>query len=288
MGWNPVSRKDVNEVTTFLRSREWECTTLTEHIQAFEVCTNWLFNLTPLFIYRDQCSGQIRGALAFLQRGLVIPVWEHEISVQKSDFNTLIPIIKSYHNNIHTIIGVRSAVSYIEKLIDYRPTIVDYYLMRKKNPLTDNNSVSSFPDMKIKRADIQDAEKLFPLQVAYEKEEVLIDLSRFNPKSTMQILKKALKEHLILYAEVQGKPIAKAGTNARGFDYDQLGGIYTHTSYRNRGIGTWLLMILLREIEKQHKGVTLFVKKKNEPAISMYKKAGFSLENDFRITYYRN
>jgi ribosomal protein S18 acetylase RimI-like enzyme len=44
----------------------------------------------------------------------------------------------------------------------------------------------------------------------------------------------------------------------------------------------------MREIAKEHKGVSLFVKQENAPAISTYEKVGFSIEDDFRISYYRN
>jgi predicted GNAT family acetyltransferase len=91
-----------------------------------------------------------------------------------------------------------------------------------------------------------------------------------------------------VYAEKNGIPVAKAGTNARGFLTDQIGGVYTDTRERGKGIAQCLMYLLLKKIFKIKKITSLFVKKNNAPAISLYRKLGFEMRENFRISYFFN
>lgn len=187
--------------------------------------------------------------------------------------------------------GANPCVTAVEKIVDVStpesPTDVDYYIMTIDNHVEVGMLTPPDPALTIKKATVDDAQKLFPLQEGYEKEEVLLNPATFKPWNSMMLFKKALQEQIIIYAEVNGEPVAKTGTNALGFDYYQIGGVYTAAPYRNQGIGTFLMKCLTKEITQRDKRLSLFVKKHNSSAIHMYKHIGFTIKEHFRIAYYR-
>ena len=137
-----------------------------------------------------------------------------------------------------------------------------------------------------KRGKSQDTGILYPLQKAYEIEEVLLDPNTFNSSACYVSLQKNLRREVIYYALIDGKVVAKAGTNARGFSFAQLGGVYTVRDVRNRGIAHEVLSVMLQEVFEAGSGASLFVKKDNIAAIALYRKLGFTLRDEFKIAYY--
>jgi hypothetical protein len=100
------------------------------------------------------------------------------------------------------------------------------------------------------------------------------------------LLKASLKNELTYYAEHRGNVVAKAGTNARGFRFDQLGGVFTAPAYRNRGVAARVLAALLRDANKDGRRACLFVKDHNAAAVRLYEKLGFQIRDRFRIAYF--
>ncbi len=80
--------------------------------------------------------------------------------------------------------------------------------------------------------------------------------------------------------------VAKAGINARGFAYDQIGGVYVVPELRGAGIGTRLVAELCARTATEGRRLSLFVKKRNAAARRTYEKIGFAETGDYRITYY--
>ena len=89
--------------------------------------------------------------------------------------------------------------------------------------------------MTLRRPTPADAGALLPLQHAYEKEEVLLDPALFNDALSMRSLLQSLREEVHVVLEREGRPLAKAATNARGFTVDQIGGVYTVPTDRGKG-----------------------------------------------------
>ena len=77
---------------------------------------------------------------------------------------------------------------------------------------------------------------LYPLQRDYELEEVLIEPGHFDPQTCLANLRSTLRRQIVILAEQDGRPVSKAGTNARGFDADQIGGVFTVEGQRGRGL----------------------------------------------------
>ncbi|MBI9103387.1 MAG: GNAT family N-acetyltransferase [Spirochaetales bacterium] len=165
---------------------------------------------------------------------------------------------------------------------------VNYRLMSQTRLIKDNEKDKEQlkrDGLTIRRATVADAQLLFPLQQAYELEEVIMDPATFSPLLCMENLRKQLKNEIIFLAEMYGVPIAKAGTNARGLYYAQLGGIYTIPAHRSKGFSQVLVQHLIKELNRLNLSTCLFVKPENTPAISVYKKCGMDDIGDFRISY---
>jgi predicted GNAT family acetyltransferase len=149
------------------------------------------------------------------------------------------------------------------------------------------NTVSNPHGFVVRTASPRDFRALLPLQIRYELEEVVINRERYSEQTSRQHLKEALHDQLVLMAEQNGRVVAKAGTNARGFDTDQIGGVFTVESVRNSGVAYRVMVELLRRIFSQKQIVCLFVKKNNLPALSLYNKLGFRIVEGYQISYFK-
>ncbi|MCK5674340.1 MAG: GNAT family N-acetyltransferase, partial [Spirochaetales bacterium] len=138
---------------------------------------------------------------------------------------------------------------------------------------------------KVKKAKKRDTLSLFPLEKAYLLEEVLVGNSAINQQAVLINLKKTCTDQSVFYALFEKKIIAKVNTNGQGFAYNQIGGVYTKPEYRKQGISTYLMKILLNEIHMSKKNAVLYVKKENIPALTLYKKLGFSIVDDYSAHY---
>ena len=98
-------------------------------------------------------------------------------------------------------------------------------------------------------------------------------------------LKKTCTNQSVYFGSFQKKIIAKVNTNGKGFGYNQIGGVYTKQEYRNQGISTYLMKILLNEIHMSGKRAVLYVKKENKSALVLYYKLGFKIINDYSAHY---
>jgi len=139
-----------------------------------------------------------------------------------------------------------------------------------------------------RQAFYSDASLLLPLQIGYEIEEVCINKKSFPRYISMMNLEKILKDEIAYITTLDNQPIAKANTNAKGINWQQLGGIYTLPKYRRCGVGIITVSALIKHlcmIEK--KKIALFVNIENIAAIRMYKKLGFSNAGKFMISYLR-
>ncbi len=129
---------------------------------------------------------------------------------------------------------------------------------------------------------------LYELQKQYEIAEVLPKGETFSEASCRLRLEYALKtQHTAAIRLADGTFAAKAGTNAIGFRFVQLGGVFTAPAHRRRQYARRLLQEILQAVFRDKKAAALFVKTANLPAISLYESLGFRKINDYVIAYFR-
>jgi predicted GNAT family acetyltransferase len=191
---------------------------------------------------------------------------------------------------LHSVQGIRRDTKLLEDAIAHLGIIptehIDYDLMsldREPSP----NSLRAGPRRLVLRHPVlSDMDALFLLQAAYEQEEVLPQGAAFNPAACRLSLEHIVAHEQVLIAELEGRILGKINTSAASFSRYQIGGVYVHPQFRGLGIASRMIAVFVRDILASGKGVTLFVKKRNLPALTAYRRVGFHVIEDYRISYY--
>lgn len=218
-----------------------------------------------------------------------------DLSVLEGDY--IEPLFAWLRNKrIFCILGTATETNFLEALVARDISrAVDYELMTLDReqpqqaavlPALSTGDHASGTDPYIRRVYPDDAKILLPLQMGYEQEEVLAPGSCPNEKRCYTLFKMALARQYVYAAFYGDIPVAKAGTNACGVYWDQLGGIYTKPELRANGIASALVAHVVHERTENGKSVVLFVKTDNVSAKKAYTKNGFITRYPFRIAYY--
>ncbi len=277
--WVHARRSHFEAVKRFLLPRESTCVTVTEAMPGakgpgrkngrFTVFTN---------------RGTVSGCVFHTANGFVFPVFPEDGLPEPG---SLVRKLRGPSQRLFCVMGLRRDVESLKQLFFDDPIEeIHYYHMSRTcgSPLDHQPLPES---MTVRKAGPADAEVLYPIQRDYEIEEVVLAADRFDPAGCMYQLKTSLKNQLVYLIEHRGRPIAKAQTNARGFYWDQIGGVFTERSQRGRGIGRAVMYKLLRDVECARRNTSLFVKQHNESALRMYRRLGYSTRDEFTIAYYR-
>ncbi len=276
MSWRAAAKKDTPAILRFLLRVEALCVPFTSRIRAGARGCEIFFDVDE--------GGGVTDCVLFTVGGLLLPVF----SVPPAHRGELARLLSRLRPAVHSIMGVSRSVEEAEALVPLQSTRrIEYFLMAlEKENARRLWTPPAGPDMRVRRAGPADAGALFPLQEAYEKEEVLIDPAHFNAGQCMKSLALSLREEILYVLERDDRPVAKAGTNARGFGVDQIGGVYTAPADRGKGFARIVMVALLREVFREKSGACLFVKKKNRPAIQLYNGLGFQPLDEYAISYY--
>ena len=191
---------------------------------------------------------------------------------------------------IHAVQGLRKEAELLEALMEdqgyFAAEHIDYNLM-SLDCAPEAAVCGTIPaGLILRKPAAGDEDDLYSLQAAYEKEEVLPRNSTFNPASCRLNLGRILSSEQILLAELKGRIVGKINTSAESFTRYQIGGVYVRPDCRGLGIGTRMTVSFSRALLSQGKGLTLFVKKRNAAAEKIYRRAGFNILADYRISYY--
>jgi ribosomal protein S18 acetylase RimI-like enzyme len=233
------------------------------------------------FLILASKDNELSGVTFFHSHGLVL--CSGEAIPGRTDLDAkLLSVTGHFTSRFHTMIGRPQDLDKIKTLfpgMEYRD--VDYLFMSQEQGLFHERQT----EIICRPARITDFMQLVELQCEYEIEEVILNPSRFSRAVCEQSVRSALAKQVIFVAEYRGQLIAKAQTNAIGYRYCQLGGIYTKKSFRKLGTGTAVVQALCAAIHAKGKKTCLFVKPANEAAINLYKKLGFLEIGPYRISY---
>ena len=289
MSWRIAGYEDLAPLRAFLIREEWRCVPFSSRIRE-RFTSRWSageFYAIYINPPSRKSENEIAEAVMLAQDGCIIPVMDRDSASNLGYDPHFKQHLHRYRRKLHSIMGDRDSVSRIEEILEEPPyAAVNYYLMTRDFSRHPPMRQRKIPGVAMRRASVDDAVKLFPLQKNYELEEVYLDPLRFDERRCRALLRKNLRKQLIVVAERDGIPIGKAGTNARGYRIDQIGGVFTQNHARNQGVATNLMEMLLEIIAREKEGASLFVKKDNPAALKLYEKLRFAAKDLFRISYY--
>jgi predicted GNAT family acetyltransferase len=275
MSWRQANRRDLAALLEFLLPDEALLVPLTSRLRE---------GIRGSEIYMNvDSSGAVRDCFLHTSGGLLLPAFSSDVREARE----LWGLLNGLRPMVHSIMGVGRCVDLIEANLPLPPTTrMEYYLMTLARDSRYPVLPPDPPGLRVRKADVLDADVLFPMQKCYELEEVVIAPSHFNDAQCMKSLRLALREQLVFVAEIDGVPVSKAATNARGYNVDQIGGVYTVPPRRGNGLGKAVVSELLNEVFSDKKAACLFVKKHNRSALALYERLGFIPVNDYVISYF--
>lgn len=227
---------------------------------------------------------EIESAILFLSGGIWFPVFGSLPDEPAREAIRSFVLARGY--SAFSCIGLESDVEALVSTLFMKPVETVRYLDMALDAPEREFPPQSLVGLSSRPAGPCDFEKLRPLQAAYELEEVILDPESFDSKASAAALRRSLADEIVVVAELDGAIVAKAQTNARGIVRDQVGGVYVLPGLRGRGIGRFVVATLLAAIAADGRGASLFVKKGNLPAVSLYAGLGFDFVGNFRIDYF--
>ncbi len=253
------------------------------------------------YVYRNSRTSPVVAVICLSENGLVL---HHIGDAVFADDALSAAIARDLHGALrhiplYCILGEERGGEFIRGCTRKKPRVsIHYQLMKWQAPddaLTAGNAPVHQPPLSgftLTRCNGDDTEALLPLQKQYDLVEVLQEGDEWNEDFCRLTLRKNLRIQRILGLKAdsatQGLPVfaAKAGTNAIGRRWWQIGGVYTRPEFRNKGCAAFLVEELARMAKAEGKQTALFVKADNLSAKAAYTKAHFTPLDPFEIIYY--
>lgn len=279
MSWRRARSEDGPGLAAFLRRDEASCAGASARIRAAE---------RGCEAHVEEEAGVIRGVLVTTGTGLALPV----LPDGTADRAGLADALAAGRRPVHSLMGTAASVAAAEAAMPLPPTTrIDYRLMvlpreAWRGAAAHASAAAAAEGVRVRRSGIADATLLFPLQRAYELEEVVVDPGLFSDPACLRMLRQGLREDLVFHASRDGLPLAKAGTNARGWGVDQIGGVFTVPAERGKGLARIVMAALLEAIFAEKPVACLFVKVTNGPAIALYERLAFRTVGGYAISYF--
>lgn len=277
-GWHKVSVKERDAAETFLKGREKYCVYAYARFLKMKGRHDFLW-------YMPGSEGGI-SALLLHSRQSLFPVFDKNKNICAPRF------LKRFLGKapIHALQGLREDAETLEALMEdqgYHPAErIEYELMGLDGEPKTEAFNAGPGGLVLRQPAAMDEEALFALQAAYEQEEVLPKNAVFNPAACRINLEHILSSEHTLVAELNNQVVGKINTSAESFSRFQIGGVYVRPDYRGLGIAAKMTAFFIRNLLALGKGITLFVKKHNTAALKVYRKTGFVIMADYRISYY--
>ena len=276
--WEKMNPQNAGETTDFLKNREIHCVTACSKFLSRNGIRDHVWSLR-------EAGGNISALLLHSGRTL-FPV-----------FDCPSPIPAPYFMNrflrkvpIRAIQGCRENTDMLEYTITslgcHCTDRIDYDLMSLDREPNGEALTAGPAGLVLRKPDASDWDALYLLQAAYEQEEVLPWGTAFNPASCRRSLERIIAGEHILAAELDGRIVGKINTNALSFSRYQIGGVYVHPDYRGRGIAVSMGAAFARYLTGEGWRLSLFVKKRNSAAQAVYRRIGFTVTGNYRISYY--
>lgn len=290
MYWERAREKNLQELILFLQPLEAASVNFTSRLLKNGKLALPLKREAQIFLLRTSETSeesQIAAAVLVTFRGLLVPVHNPQLRMSIEIIKEGMQHFYRYCEKIYCIIGLSETVRfYTHAVKESVDTQIDYYLMKREaeRPLPKSSLPAGLQIRKLNEKYIQG---VYQLEKDYQHEEVLVHPERFNSMAHLLHFRRQAKNQHILFASSGKQPIGKAGTNAIGINYVQIGGVFTDKEHRGKGIAKALMLRLLQDIHHSGRGAVLFVRKTNNPAVQLYLNIGFEIIGEYHITYTR-
>jgi GNAT superfamily N-acetyltransferase len=287
VSWKKAEAGDLPALLALARRQEWRAVHFSSRLRSARLGGRaGLPSRLEAALLLHRAGAEATAALLLTSGGLLLPLLPAP-GGQDCEAPRF-PRWRGLARSLHSVMGPLREVRWAEQNLPFPPRVaVDYHLMGlERRDYRPPREQPPLPGLRLRAARPQDARGLYPLQRDYELEEVLIEPGHFNAQACLANLRRTLRCQIVILAELDGLPVSKAGTNARGFDADQIGGVFTLEEERGRGIARRVMGILLERIFREKAAASLFVKKQNQAAVALYRRLGFRELEDFRISYF--
>jgi len=276
--WHRVLKNERHKAELFLRKREKYCVSASARFLSMKESRDHIW-------YMPGAEGEI-SALLIHSRQTLFPVFDKNQQIPAPRFLNRF-LCKVY---IHAIQGLREDAERLETLMEdhgyYAAERIEYELMNLDGAIKYGTKRAGLASLTLRPPLPKDEDVLFALQSAYEQEEVLPANAVFYPAAARLNIRNIIEREQVLVAELDGQVVGKINTSAKSFTRCQIGGVYVRPDCRNLGIGSKMTAVFADGLLAQGKGLSLFVKKRNAAACKVYRKIGFNVTADYRITYY--
>ncbi|MBO7123110.1 MAG: GNAT family N-acetyltransferase [Treponema sp.] len=141
--------------------------------------------------------------------------------------------------------------------------------------------------LRVMQATAADCDLLLPLELGYQREEVVPDSFDISDAALAAAFKHELDQGLTFALFDGDRPIAKARVSASGRRYCMIGGVYTVPQERKKGRAALLVSQIIKR--SQAHGVNnfcLYAKQENAAALALYKSLGFVPRGEYLLVYY--
>jgi GNAT superfamily N-acetyltransferase len=277
-----IHEEDLASCVAFLAERERRCISLMSNfIQDGAPALPAGRKIRALVRFSDTPTSPVDGIILVLANGILLHCIRESVELGRYS-----PVIARFLSRIpvRCVIGDRDHSLFLESFLPGKPTReVDYQLMVYE---PDGQPPEPPAGIEFVRCTVEDTEQLLPLQENYEKEEVAPPGDPVDQEAVRISLRTNLAKQHIFMALADRRVVAKAGTNALGLAWVQLGGVYTEPDWRGRGIAASLVRHIANHEREDGKNIALFVKLTNEPARRAYNRSGFKPDTFFRISYW--
>jgi ribosomal protein S18 acetylase RimI-like enzyme len=285
--WQKIGRahtganlEKMNTALDFIKKREKYCVAACAHL----LCRQ---NKKKHLWYLPDTQGRARAVLFHSKRSL-FPLFDGNRDTPIPRFMNR--FLHSIH--FHLIQGQMQDVEILESAVGslgYTPQeIINYHLMVMESGRHSIGGIKRGPPgLIVRKPEPAEIDAIFPLQAAYEQEEVLPQGAEFYPPVCRKNLEYIMKKEQMLVACLADRIVGKINTSAASFSRYQIGGVYVHPDYRGLGIAQCMTFALVRLLSTHCRGLSLFVKKHNHTAVRVYDRVGFEIAGDYRISYYK-
>ncbi len=141
--------------------------------------------------------------------------------------------------------------------------------------------------LRVMQATAADCDCLLPLELGYQREEVVPKSFDISDAALAAAFKHELGQGLTFALFDGERPIAKARIAASGQRYCMIGGVYTVPQERKKGRAAFLVSQIIKRSQAHGIGsFSLYAKQDNAAALALYTKLGFTPRGEYLLVYY--